>query len=67
MEETARLDPTAPVHNSLGVVYMRLGQKSQAIAEFKEALRLRPDDGAAAENLRFALSGGTPSSGSTPR
>jgi tetratricopeptide (TPR) repeat protein len=25
--ETARLDPTAPVHNSLGVVYMRFGQK----------------------------------------
>jgi tetratricopeptide (TPR) repeat protein len=52
--EAARLDPKAPVHNSLGVVYMKLGQTSGAIAEFKEALRMRPDDAAAAENLRFA-------------
>ena len=52
--EAARLDPKAPVHNSLGVVYMKLGQTSAAIAEFKEALRMRPDDAAAAENLRFA-------------
>jgi hypothetical protein len=32
-----------------------------------EALRLRPDDTDAAENLKFALSGGTPNKGSTPR
>jgi Flp pilus assembly protein TadD len=61
--ETARLDPKAPVHNGLGVVYMRLGQTSEAIAQFKEALRLRPDDADAAENLRFAVARG----GSTPR
>lgn len=54
--ETARLDPKAPVHNSLGVVYMRLGQTPEAIAEFNEALRLRPNDADAAENLRYALS-----------
>jgi Flp pilus assembly protein TadD len=54
--ETARLDPKAPVHNSLGVVYMKLGQTPEAIAEFNEALRLRPNDADAAENLRFALS-----------
>jgi Flp pilus assembly protein TadD len=52
--EAARLDPKAPVHNSLGVIYMKLGQHSRAIAEFNEALRLRPDDADAAENLRFA-------------
>ena len=52
--EAARLDPKAPVHNSLGVIYMKLGQPSRAIAEFNEALRLRPDDADAAENLRFA-------------
>jgi Flp pilus assembly protein TadD len=52
--EAARLDPKAPVHNSLGVIYMKLGQTSVAIAEFNEALRLRPDDTDAAENLRFA-------------
>src|SRR5216110_3251414 len=57
--ETARLDPKAPVHNGLGVVYMRLGQPSEAIAQFKEALRLRPDDADAAENLRFAVARGT--------
>ncbi len=54
--ETAQLDPKAPVHNSLGVVYMKLGQTPEAIAEFNEALRLRPNDADAAENLRFALS-----------
>ena len=53
--ETARLDPKAPVHNSLGVIYMRLGQVSQAIAQFNEVLRLQPDDAVAAENLRIAL------------
>jgi len=52
--ETARLDPNAPVHNSLGVVYMRLKQTSEAIAQFKEALRQRPDDATATENLRTA-------------
>src|SRR6266404_3021489 len=64
--ETARLDPKAPVHNGLGVVYVRLGQTSEAIAQFKEALRLRPDDADAAENLRFLLARDT-SADSTPR
>jgi len=64
--ETARLDPKAPVHNALGVVYMRLGNTSQAIDQFKEALRLQPDDADAAENLRFAVTHGT-QGGSTPR
>jgi len=54
--ETARLDPKAPVHNSLGVVYMKLRQTSEAITQFNEALRMRPNDADAAENLRFALS-----------
>jgi Flp pilus assembly protein TadD len=63
--ETLRLDPKAPVHNSLGVVYMKLGQTSEAVAEFNEALRLRPDDEAAAENLRFVLSR-DPRSGTIP-
>jgi Flp pilus assembly protein TadD len=62
--ETAQLDPTAPVHNSLGVIYMRLGQASQAIEEFNEALRLNPADADAAENLRFIRTGG---GASTPR
>jgi Flp pilus assembly protein TadD len=53
--EAARLDPAAPVHNSLGVIYMRLGQASEAIRQFQEALRQHPDDAAAAENLRFVL------------
>ena len=64
--ETARLDPNAPVHNSLGVVYMKLGQTSDAVEQFNEALRLHPDDSTAAENLRFALAGGT-TTGTTPR
>ena len=53
-EETARLDPKAPVHDGLGAVYFRLGETSKAIAQFKEAVRLNPDDAEAAENLRFA-------------
>jgi len=65
-QETARLDSSAPVHNSLGVVYMRLGQIDQAVVQFNEALRQHPDDTAAAENLRFALAGGR-ADGSTPR
>jgi len=68
-QETARLDPKAPVHNSLGVIYMRLGQVSQAIAQFNEALRLHPDDAVAAENLRIALANERRARGasSTPR
>ena len=64
--ETLRLDPKAPVHNNLGVVYMRLGQTSQAIAQFNEALRMRPDNATAAENLRFVLSRETPGSSTPP-
>jgi tetratricopeptide (TPR) repeat protein len=60
--ETARLDPKAPVHSGLGAVYFRLGQTSDAIAQFREALRLNPDDAEAAENLRFALTAQTPGS-----
>ena len=55
--ETARLDPAAPVHNSLGVVYMRLGQSEEAINQFEQALHQNPDDATAAENLRFVRSG----------
>ena len=54
-QETARLDLKVPVHNGPGVIYMRLGQVLQAIAEFNEALRLRPDDAVAVENLRIAF------------
>jgi Flp pilus assembly protein TadD len=64
--ETARLDPKAPVHSGLGAVYFRLGQTSEAIAQFKEALRSNPDDEEAAENLRFALAAQTQGT-STPR
>jgi tetratricopeptide (TPR) repeat protein len=51
----ARLDPRrGPVHNMLGIVSIRQGEISQAIAQFNEALRLQPDDVYAAENLRRA-------------
>jgi Flp pilus assembly protein TadD/branched-subunit amino acid transport protein len=52
--ETARLNPKAPVHNGLGVIYVRLGQISEAILQFNEALRLQPNDPEATENLRIA-------------
>jgi tetratricopeptide (TPR) repeat protein len=64
--EAARLNPTSPVHNHLGIVYMELGEVSQAIAAFNEALRQHPDDADAAENLKYVLAGGG-SSGSTSR
>jgi len=64
--QTARLDPKAPVHNALGVVYARLGQTPEAIAQFKEALRIQPDDAEATENLRFVLATQTRGA-STPR
>ncbi len=64
--QTARLDPKAPIHNGLGAVYFRLGQTSEAIAQFKEALRLNPDDAEAAENLRFALATQTSGSSTPP-
>jgi tetratricopeptide (TPR) repeat protein len=64
--ETARLDPKAPVHGGLGATYFRLGKTSEAIAQFKEALRLNPGDEEAAENLRFALAVQTQGT-STPR
>ena len=53
-----KLDPNVPssVHNSLGVIYIRLKQPSEAIFQFKQALSLRPDDAVAAENLRVAES-----------
>ncbi len=68
-QETARLDLKVPVHNSLVVIYMRLGQVSQAIAQFNEALRLRPDDAVAVENLRIAFANDrrVRGEGSTPR
>jgi tetratricopeptide (TPR) repeat protein len=64
--EAARLDPAAPVRNSLGVTYMRLGQVSEAIKQFQEALRQHPDDAAAAENLRFALDAGQTDAATRP-
>ena len=63
--ETTRLNPTAPVNNTLGVVYMRLGEVSEGVAQFNEALRRNPDDADAAENLRYALTV-SGSAGSTP-
>jgi Flp pilus assembly protein TadD len=53
-EATARLDPKAPVHNGLGVVYMRLGLTGKAVEQFEEAVRQNPADSEAAENLDFA-------------
>jgi Tfp pilus assembly protein PilF len=54
--ETTRLNPTAPVHNNLGVVYLRLGQIPESIEQFNEALRMHdPDEAEAAENLRLVL------------
>ena len=52
---TLRADPNrATAYNNLGLVFLRQGQISQAIAQFNEALRVKPDDSDAAQNLRLA-------------
>src|SRR5216683_1801703 len=42
-------------HNNLGSALDAKGQHDAAIAEFKEAIRLKPDNAAAHYNLGFAL------------
>jgi tetratricopeptide (TPR) repeat protein len=43
------------VHNNLGVVLIQLGRKADAVAHFREAVRLNPTDSEAASNLKRAL------------
>ncbi|MFQ5586970.1 MAG: tetratricopeptide repeat protein, partial [Thermodesulfobacteriota bacterium] len=43
------------VYNNLGVIYAQLGSLNQAIMAFQEALRLKPDDPRAQQNLERAL------------
>jgi Flp pilus assembly protein TadD len=52
---TVRFDPKrAAAYNNLGLVFLRQGKISQAIVQFNEALRIRPDDPDATQNLRLA-------------
>ena len=52
---TIRLDPNrAAAFNNLGSIFLQQGKISQAIVQFNEALRLKPDDAGAAQNLRIA-------------
>jgi tetratricopeptide (TPR) repeat protein len=52
---TVHIDPKrSAAYNNLGLVFLRQGKTSQAIVQFGEALRIRPDDRDAAQNLRLA-------------
>jgi len=42
-------------HNGMGVALMQLGRVGEAVEEFREAVRLRPDYGMARANLERAL------------
>jgi len=47
-----KLDPTlADAHNSLGVVLFKKGRVNEAITQFQEAVRLKPDFSEAQNNL----------------
>ena len=53
--EGLRLCPGDDVaHNELGELYLRLGHKTEAAAEFTEALRLNPNFSRAQKNLEAA-------------
>jgi len=53
--EGLRLCPGDDVaHNELGELYLRLGRKAEAAAEFAEALRLNPNFSRAQKNLEAA-------------
>jgi Flp pilus assembly protein TadD/SAM-dependent methyltransferase len=45
----------ATAHNYLGMVRQRMGRFGDAIASYEEALRLKPADAAAANNLGYCL------------
>ena len=46
---------SAEAHNMLGAAYLRLGRGAEATAQFREALRLKPELTAARLNLANAL------------
>ena len=52
LEKSVALDGTLHfAHYNLGVVYQKQGKLDQAVVEYKEEMKLTPDDPGAAENL----------------
>jgi tetratricopeptide (TPR) repeat protein len=52
---SARADPIAEAHNNLGVALMSQGRLQEAIEQYEQALRLRPNYVLAQNNLGIAL------------
>ena len=60
-------EPSLPsAHNNLGYMLFLQGDRSGAIARYREALRLAPDFALARNNLALALDGRAPAARATP-
>ncbi len=55
-EKAIRLEPTAPAFDTLGLIYLKLGDKVKARENFQKALNLAPTNKAYQQHLGLSLS-----------